>query len=146
MSTTAITNAADLQEMLRRLCHTCLLVKPMRSKHCQFCNRCVDNFDHHCPYVGNCVGYRNRHSFAAFTGGFALSGAMAIYLGFHYLRNVDGIWWLKILWVYMIIFWMIGSYIFATLVRFLSLTCFPSIKIASVLFPGSWSFHQFDFE
>ena len=45
---------------LSRLCHTCRTVKPLRSKHCRVCNRCVKVFDHHCPYIYNCVGYYNR--------------------------------------------------------------------------------------
>ncbi|ESO03766.1 hypothetical protein HELRODRAFT_79958, partial [Helobdella robusta] len=42
------------------LCHSCRIVKPQRSKHCRYCNRCVEVMDHHCYYVNNCVGLKNR--------------------------------------------------------------------------------------
>uniref|UniRef100_W5N4W3 Palmitoyltransferase n=1 Tax=Lepisosteus oculatus TaxID=7918 RepID=W5N4W3_LEPOC len=45
---------------LERLCHTCHIVKPFRTKHCRVTNRCVEQFDHYCPYIYNDVGRRNR--------------------------------------------------------------------------------------
>ena len=49
-----------------KFCWTCLHYKPMRSKHCSRCDRCVRTFDHHCPWVGNCVAQNNHHYFVLF--------------------------------------------------------------------------------
>jgi hypothetical protein len=51
---------------LSKLCHSCKTVRPLRSSHCKSCNRCVLAYDHHCPYIQNCVGYNNRKYFFLF--------------------------------------------------------------------------------
>ncbi|DAZ92463.1 TPA: hypothetical protein N0F65_012693 [Lagenidium giganteum] len=47
-------------------CHTCLVRKPIRSKHCSRCGVCVARMDHHCVWINRCVGFDNHRLFVVF--------------------------------------------------------------------------------
>ncbi|KAJ4842888.1 Protein S-acyltransferase 24 [Turnera subulata] len=61
-----INNPALVAGNWSQLCATCKIVRPLRAKHCSTCNRCVEQFDHHCPWVSNCIGKKNKWEFFVF--------------------------------------------------------------------------------
>jgi hypothetical protein len=82
----AWTNYNELNNPVFLLCHTCKLVKPIRAKHCRMCQRCVDHFDHHCFWLGKCIGWNNRVYFLLFVNVMVLKGL------------IGGVFLLYILW------------------------------------------------
>lgn len=60
-----------------KYCITCQLYRPpgcanagsrplgahQRTGHCNICDTCIEQFDHHCPFLSNCIGRNNYRSF-----------------------------------------------------------------------------------
>ena len=47
-------------------CSECDEVRPVRTRHCSVCNKCVFHADHHNPWINNCVGLENLRFYLLF--------------------------------------------------------------------------------
>mgnify|MGYP002475005064 FL=1 len=61
-------NLLDLYEKYNGdfVCPYCETRRSHHIKHCQHCDKCVRKYDHHCPWINNCVGENNRKMFFIF--------------------------------------------------------------------------------
>ncbi|KAK3810820.1 MAG: DHHC palmitoyltransferase-domain-containing protein [Benniella sp.] len=73
-------------------CKRCHLPKPERAHHCSVCKRCILKYDHHCPWIHNCVGHFNHRFFLMFLTYLSIACVYFVIMGaspFLVAANVD---------------------------------------------------------
>ena len=49
-----------------KFCETCGIQRPPRCTHCRSSDRCIEKWDHYCPWLGTAIGRRNHAFFVIF--------------------------------------------------------------------------------
>lgn len=87
---TVMVNGVGIQT---KFCHLCGIQRPPRASHCRITDRCIERWDHYCPWVGTAVGRRNYRWFVLFVftaGAFATFVAVCSVLHLVHLGQALG--------------------------------------------------------
>jgi len=91
------------EDNLPNICNTCHVCRPLRSKHCKFKRRCVNKFDHFCPFVGNTVGRDNYKFFIGLLFLHTICFLLWMITSVYYMRRTTVSWTLIFFFIYTIL-------------------------------------------
>ena len=141
-------------------CYGCSLYRPPRTSHCSLCDNCVERFDHHCLWLGTCIGRRNYRYFYFLTLCINLSALFQIGYSLYYiviyskkLKNKEKynkfiLWGFITISLYdllFVIFFMGKLFLLHTWLVFHNLTFYENIKKKFKKVPGLNPFDKYFF-
>ncbi|XP_051508105.1 putative ZDHHC-type palmitoyltransferase 6 [Myxocyprinus asiaticus] len=69
-----------------RFCIYCELIQVENCKHCRLCDMCIQDYDHHCLFLNQCVGRDNHRLFVLFIMAMVMAHFIFICSAFYYLH------------------------------------------------------------
>ncbi len=91
---------------LPHMCHTCHVVRPLRSKHCKIQRCCINKFDHFCPFVYNTVCRDNYKYFIGVVVIHLLGSIFWLITAFTLASRITISWFLTFYIIYLLL-WML---------------------------------------
>ncbi|KPP64855.1 putative ZDHHC-type palmitoyltransferase 6 [Scleropages formosus] len=86
----SIADLVEANESLSRFCIECEMFQPDGCKHCRLCSACVLEYDHHCLFIGRCVGRDNRRLFLLFLLAMVIAHTLFLLAAVQYLLHQMG--------------------------------------------------------
>ncbi|PSS00438.1 Protein S-acyltransferase [Actinidia chinensis var. chinensis] len=85
-------------------CTYCNVVQPPRAKHCHDCDKCVLQFDHHCVWLGTCIGQGNHCRFWLYI---CEETALCLWTSLLYIEylnaNISKAWWIDVIMISLLV-------------------------------------------
>ncbi|KAN0025947.1 hypothetical protein ACTFIU_001711 [Dictyostelium citrinum] len=86
-STENFMNALSSGRQIPLICPTCLINRPIRSKHCPSCKGCFARFDHHCVWINKCIGINNQALFITVLFSYVALVVFGFFVTLDYFRS-----------------------------------------------------------
>lgn len=81
-------------------CSYCNVLQPPRVKHCHDCDKCVLQFDHHCVWLGTCIGQGNHCRFWWYICEETALCLWTVILYITFLKaNIAKAWWVDVIMI-----------------------------------------------